>query len=339
MKMEDEKYMWKKLTNFIRENYKFLLILLLIFAVFEVELPYKIYTPGGMVNLENRVKVENGYETKGKLGMAYVSMVRGSIPFLLLSYIIPDWDVVPVSELTLDNESFEERFEADKIATQQSIDAAIISSFTLAGKKIEVKKETVHVTYIDEQAKTDLKVFDIVEKIDGKEIKNSEELRSIVESHQEHDTITLQIQRNGEEKEATAEVFLMEGISKIGIQMTVTYEYEENPKASIKMKSSESGPSGGLMMALSLYNSLVEEDITKGKKIIGTGTIDVLGNVGEIGGIRYKLIGAVNKKADVFLVPKENYEEALEVKNEKNYDIKLISVSTLEEAIKELKNI
>ena len=91
------------------------------------------------------------------------------------------------------------------------------------------------------------------------------------------------------------------------------------------------------MMALSLYNSLIEEDITKGRKIIGTGTIDLNGNVGEIGGVKYKLIGAVKKKADIFLVPEGNYEEAVKVKNEKGYDIRLISVKTLEEAIEALK--
>lgn len=331
--------MWKKFKQFWRENYKFFIALAIILVVFQYELPYKIYTPGGMVDLSSRVSVENGYSSEGELGMSYVTMVRGSLPFLALSYIIPDWDIVPVSELTLDHETFEERFEADKIATQQSIDSAIISSFTLAGKEVSIEKELVHVTYIDERAKSDIKLFDIVLSVDGKEIKSTDELRSIVESHKEKDLIPIRVLRDGKEVDTTAEVFLMEGVSKIGISMTVTYEYEESPKASIKMKSSESGPSGGLMMALSLYNSLVEEDITKGKKIIGTGTISIDGTVGEIGGICYKLIGAVHQKADVFLVPEENYEEAVQVKNEKGYDIRLISVSTLEEAVNELKNL
>ena len=60
---------------------------------------------------------------------------------------------------------------------------------------------------------------------------------------------------------------------------------------------------------------IVDEDITKGKTVVGTGTIDIDGNVGAIGGVKYKLIGAVKNKADVFLVPKDNYEEAIEVKN------------------------
>jgi len=331
--------MFEKIKSFLKENFQFLLLLLIILAVFQIELPYKIYTPGGMVDLTNRVHVEDGHTSTGTFGMAYVSMVRGSLPFLLISTILSDWDIVKQDDITLPNESFEEMFEADKILTQQSIDSAIIASYHLAGKDIEVLKEEVHVTYIDENAKTNLQLFDVVLSVDGKEIKNTDELREIVTAHQEGDKISLVVLRDQKEIECESTVYLMDGVPKIGISMTVTYQYEESPEAIIEMKSSESGPSGGLMMSLALYNSLVEEDITNGKKIIGTGTIDILGNVGEIGGVRYKLIGAVKKKADVFLVPEANYEEAVSVKNEKGYDIRLIPVSTLEEAIEALKKL
>lgn len=326
-----------KIKKFIKDNYKVLFIAIVLITIFQIELPYKIYTPGGMVDLTNRVYVENGYDSSGKFGMAYVSMVRGNIPFLLASLVIPDWDIVKQEELTLENETFEERFNADKILTQQSIDSAIISSYRLAGKDIILEKENVHITYIDKNAKTDLKLLDIVLEIDGKKIKNTEELKNIVTSHKEGDIIHLKVLRSEKEVDAMAEVYLLDGTPKIGISITITYEYDENPLSSIKMKTTESGPSGGLMMSLALYNSLVSEDITKGRTIIGTGTIDIDGNVGAIGGVRYKLIGAVKKKAEIFLVPEENYEEALEVKTEKNYDIRLISVKTLQEAIDALK--
>ena len=55
--------------------------------------------------------------------------------------------------------------------------------------------------------------------------------------------------------------------------------------------------------------------------------------------MKYKLIGAVKNKADIFLVPNgKNYEEAIKIKKEKNYDIKIVGVSTLKDAINELKN-
>jgi PDZ domain-containing protein len=80
-------------------------------------------------------------------------------------------------------------------------------------------------------------------------------------------------------------------------------------------------------------------DLTKGLKIAGTGTIDDDGNVGEIGGVKYKLAGAVKEKADIFLVPNDtNYEEALEEQKKHNYNIKIVGISTLKEAIEYLKS-
>ena len=328
-----------KIKAFWVENYKFLLAIVLIFALFMIELPYKIYAPGGMVDLSERVSVEEGQEYDGTLGMAYVSMVKGSIPYLLLSYVIPDWDIVPESELKYDNETMEEKIEADKISTEQSIDSAIIAAYRLAGKEIEIESENVHITYIDEQANTDLEILDVVKSVNGVEVKSTEELKSLIQNYEAGEEVKFLVERNGEEKECHATLYDSEDGVKVGVALTVTYNYQEEPEASITMKQSESGPSGGLMMSLAIYNSLVDEDITKGKTVVGTGTIDIDGNVGAIGGVKYKLIGAVKNKADVFLVPKDNYEEAIEVKNEKGYDITILAVDTLSDAIESLESL
>ena len=81
---------YEKIKEFIKENYKELIVLLVIVLLFTVELPFKIYTPGGAVNLNDRITVEDGYEVEGSFNMAYVSMVRGSIPFylFLMLYLI-----------------------------------------------------------------------------------------------------------------------------------------------------------------------------------------------------------------------------------------------------------
>ena len=322
--------------QFFKENYKYLCILLVILILFQYELPYKIYTPGGMVNLSDRISVEGGSTSEGELGMAYVSMVRGSIPFLLLSYIIPDWDIVPESEVTYSNQTFEETVKADQIATQQSVDSAIIAAYREAGEEVHVYSEKVNITYIDDGAQTDIQLFDQIIQIEGESISSTEELRAVIQNYEVGDTVHLKVLRDGVEKDCTAVVYELNDSKVIGVSITVTYEYDETPAASIEMKKSESGPSGGLMMSLAIYDALVPEDITKGKKIIGTGTIDINGNVGAISGVKYKLIGAVKQKAEVFLVPVDNYEEEKAVKEEKGYDIELIPVLTLQEAIQSL---
>ena len=81
---------YEKIKKFIKENYKSIIVIILIYLLFVVELPYSIYTPGGAVNLNERIKVEDAYDVDGSFNMAYVSMVRGSIPFLLMAKIIPD---------------------------------------------------------------------------------------------------------------------------------------------------------------------------------------------------------------------------------------------------------
>ena len=93
------------------------------------------------------------------------------------------------------------------------------------------------------------------------------------------------------------------------------------------------------MIALSIYNQNIKEDITKGKNIAGTGTIDLEGNVGEIGGIKHKIIGAVKSGVEIFLIPYENYEEAKKVVEENKYNITIVSVKTFDEALDYLKNI
>ena len=126
----------------------------------------------------------------------------------------------------------------------------------------------------------------------------------------------------------------------MGIILVTINEYKTNPKIKVNIDDNESGSSGGLVMALAIYNSLIEEDITKGLTIVGTGTIDEEGNIGTIGGVKYKLKNAESEKADLFLVPKgDNYKEAIKIKKEKNYNIKIIPIGTFDEAIEFLKNI
>lgn len=328
---------YEKIKEFMKDNYKSLIVLFLIFLTFTIELPYSIYTPGGAVNLNNRIEISDGYEMDGSFNMAYVSMVKGSIPFLLLSYIIPDWDIVKKEDITISGESMDEMLVREKLYLQESIDAAIINAYTKANKKITITDIYNTVSFITKEANTNLKIGDKIISIGDTEITSLEELKTMVSTYKEGEKINLKISRDGKERAAYATTYKMDDDIKIGVSIITSYEYDTDPKVSVKSKSSEAGSSGGLMMSLTIYNELTEEDITKGRKIVGTGTIDIHGKVGEIGGVKYKLIGAVKNKAEVFICPEENYEEALSVAKEKGYDIKIISASTFDEALKKLE--
>ena len=114
---------------------------------------------------------------------------------------------------------------------------------------------------------------------------------------------------------------------------------DKNCPSFYNAKKNELGPSGGLMMALYVYNALTEEDITQGKDLYGTGTIELDGTVGEIDGIKYKLLGAYKKGAKYFIVPESNYEESIKVKEDKKLDIEIISVTTFDDALNKIKEL
>lgn len=330
--------LYEKTIKFIKENYKSLLAIIFIIFLFNFELPYVIECPGGYINLKKRIEVENGEYASGSFGMAYVTMMKANIPFTLITFLNPNWDLVKKSDLTYSDETMQELNKKEKLYLQESIDNAIINAYKNANKEYKIIDESLYITYLS-SPDTELKEFDIIKEIDGQKITSLTELKEIINTKEVGDYLNVLVLRDNNYLTVKTIVYELNGAKKIGVNVTIDYELETNPNTTVKVKSSESGPSGGLMMSLEIYNALTPNDITKNYKIIGTGTIDNDGNVGEIGGVKYKLIGAVKKKADVFLCPKENLNEALEVAQKNNYNIKIIGVSSFLEALEELNKL
>ena len=327
---------YDKSKRFIKENLWFFISLIAIILIFNVELPYSIETPGGYISLKDRIDIEGVEDSSsGELGMAYVSMVKGSIPFLLYSYLNPTWDIISKDKLTYENESMEESIKRDKLYLNEAINNAILVAYKKAGKQVDIKSYNIYVAVVDNET-SNLKVGDKIIKINNQTVSNLEEMHDYINNILE-DEIRITIIRDNKEQEVIAHFRDYDGEKKVGIAVIANYQLETNPKINITSKTTESGPSGGLMTALGIYSQLSDEDLTKGDKIIGTGTISSTGKVGEIGGVKYKLIGAINKKAKVFICPMENLQEAEELVDKYNYDIELKGVSSFDEAINYLK--
>ena len=94
-----------------------------------------------------------------------------------------------------------------------------------------------------------------------------------------------------------------DGKARVGIG--VEYGYEFPFKVDFEI-GDIGGPSAGLMFALGIVDKLTPGEMTAGKFIAGTGTIDGSGTVGPIGGIQQKIIGAKDAGAIMFLTPKDN---------------------------------
>lgn len=330
--------MKSKIKTFFKENWKFLIFLVCFYAVMTYELPYVIYTPGGAINMSERIKGDNLYSEEGSLSMTYVNMVRGRLPFLLLSYVIPNWDIVKNEEVTYDNKDLDETFEIDKIYMQEAISNATHVALTNAEVPFSESCEAV-ITNVVRDDSIDLKSGDVIINVDNNSYSDLKSLQEYIKTKSIGDEIIIEYKRNDDTFETKIPLIGINGEAKAGLAISFICDYESKYNISVETKKSEAGPSGGLMTSLAIYNQITDYDITYGYKIMGTGTIDKDGTVGEIGGVKYKLVGAVKNGAKVFIVPKNNFDEALKVKNENNYDIILIRADDFGQVIEELKEI
>ncbi|WP_107115540.1 S16 family serine protease [Streptomyces specialis] len=98
------------------------------------------------------------------------------------------------------------------------------------------------------------------------------------------------------------------------------------------------GPSAGLLLSLGIVDLLAGDgeggDLTGGRVVAGTGTIDPDGTVGAVGGVPLKTRGAGRDGATVFLVPRDECSDASVDLPE---GLRLIPVATLEDAVDSLR--
>ena len=94
------------------------------------------------------------------------------------------------------------------------------------------------------------------------------------------------------------------------------------------------GPSGGLALTLGLLDTLSDGQITGGHVIAATGTMDVDGNVGDVGGVAQKTVAVRRAGAQVFFVPPEELAAA----KSESASMKVYAVSTLQQALDILKS-
>lgn len=328
--------MMNKIKDFFKENIKFFIFLIVFMVVINIPLPYYILAPGGVIDIRDRIKIENKNETEGTLNLLYVTEYEANVGMMVMSYILKDWDTEKVEEVQLSNESMEEIAIRNKVMLENSMQNAILVAYNKSGNTVNIKgQENIVIATTSDNG---IKVGDKILRANGIDIDNVETLREVIAKTDIGETIVLDVIREDKAEQINVKVTGNDETKAVGVVVLTNYIYDVDPELELSFKATEGGASGGLMIALNIYNSLTSEDITKGRRIAGTGTIDALGNVGAIDGVKYKIIGAHKNKMEIVFVPKDNYEEAVKVKEEYNYDMEIISVDTFDDALNYLNN-
>ncbi|WP_453997150.1 SepM family pheromone-processing serine protease [Bacillus nitroreducens] len=314
-----------------------------------IQLPYYVTKPGMATELDPIIKVENGYKEDGEFMLTTIRMGKANIFSYAWAKVANYHEILPIKRVRRENESDEEYSNRQLYYMEDSQETAIAVAYKYADKHVTLKNNGIYIMGIVDgmPAEKELKPGDRIYAVDGMQIDEHTKFMNYVADKKDKDIISIEIERNGEEK--TVKIPLApfptnpEKIG-IGIELITDIEVETDPKVEIDTEKI-GGPSAGLMFTLEIYNQLTEQDLTHGLRIAGTGTINIDGQVGPIGGIGQKIVAAENSDVDIFFAPNENgavdsdYQQALATAKDIKSDMKIVPVDTFEDALHFLENL
>jgi PDZ domain-containing protein len=259
----------------------------------------------------------------------------------LLAQVDPAFKIVPPESLIPANETPQQQSQQDFRMLDQSESTAAVVGLRLAGYPAQEISKGVLIVAVDpaSPASTLLKSGDIITALNGTAVKTTTDLIKLIQAQTPHATVHLAIERNHQQLQIDVPLMspvVHNGPPRIGITIQPAGSDIVLPfPVKITPQKIVGGPSAGLMFTLTVYNALSPSDLTGGRKIAGTGTIDADGTVGPIGGVEQKVAAAEAAGAEYFLSPPDNYPAALAVA----HHIKVIEIATAQQAIDFLRSL
>lgn len=325
-------------------------IVILFIASLFIPTPYFIFQPGSVEELSSKVIVENAEQkAEGKLYLTTVLSLKASNIYYLAYGLLAPHAAVERSTSVKGDMTDKEYSRWLEYLMRSSQENAIVAGLKAAGEDVNVHPKGVIVQNVHDRSKANgvLEAGDIIHAVDGLPVWKSPDLLSYLKGKEAGNAVTVEFKRDGKEKREEIELIPLDHSEiKAGLGIVLSDYTELETSREVKMTAGDiGGPSAGLMFSLEIYKQLQNKDITKGYKIAGTGTIDQDGKVGQIGGIREKITAVEKANIDIFFCPKDmmpsdtNEKEVLEEAEKYGYDVKIVPVETLEEAIQFLEKL
>lgn len=305
---------------------------------------YVIESPGPVLNVNGKlegkdiISVKNTNIPTTPLAMTTVSVQgcddKGINYWHLIKAKLTSSDAV-VERDNVCPKNISEKTVSQMNAAQMTVsqDSAVVAAWQLT-------KPDAKFTLTVEQAVTDSakqafnkgdKLVSIVDA-DSKsvQITSYKQLREVLEKLTPGKPIKITIERGSATQEVSVVGAKPEDSSRKGAMLGITLNV--NPPAGHEVTYAVErigGPSAGMIFALDIAQRLEGKNYAGTTPVAGTGTIDLSGNVGPIGGIKQKMLGAKHEGYKVFLAPAANCADV--VGNEPK-GMTVIPVSTLSEA-------
>jgi len=338
-----------------------LILIALLCAGVLIPVPYSEMSPGPTVNTLDehdgepvlQISGRKTYPTTGHLNMTTVRVTSADYNMNLVEavygWLAHDSKIVPHDTLYPDGKTEQQSTQENAEEFSQSQESAKVSALKELG--IPVRSWVIVSTVVKgSPSEGRLHAGDVIKAVDGAAVKAPDDVAKLVTKHKPGEKTVFTIVPAKEQAAATKEhrtatatkdVTITTaksddsgtGRAIVGISAGIDHTFP----FTIDIKLADvGGPSAGLMFSLGIVDKLTPGNLTGGKFVAGTGTIDDNGKVGPIGGIDMKTVGARNKGAQYFLTPKDNCAEAAKDTPD---GLRLVKVDTLGDAMKALKDI
>jgi PDZ domain-containing protein len=268
----------------------------------------------------------------GHLNLTTVSVHDG----LDLLSAFKDWvdgrhSVVPREEVYPPGQSQE---EFDQRTTKEFTESQSSAEFAALGELNYPVQVLIKEIPDGSPSKGKLAVGDVLRAVNNVPVTDYEDVAKQLSGLKPGATVTVRYTRGG--RDSTVPIVTTKATEREGAAIGVFLDQRRDAPFTVKIALDESigGPSAGLMFALGILQKVGPDDLTGGRFIAGTGTIDTDGKVGPIGGIQLKMIAAKDRGAIIFLVPADNCTDALA---SPPAGLQLIKVDNLHGAVQALK--
>ncbi|QZN84934.1 PDZ domain-containing protein [Cellulomonas sp. C5510] len=312
-----------------------LLVVLLLMPV-----PYAVNSPGptldtlGSHDGTELITIDGAptYDATGELRLTTVSTTGGpgypsSVLGVLAGWVSPSQLVVPVESVfpqDATQEQLDQQNEAQMVSSQEN---ATVAALEELGYDVPVTL-TVHDAVPGSGAEGVVEPGDVLLDYDGTALTSYGQLIDLLAATAPGATVTLGVRRDG--ADVDLDVVTGEREDGDGSQLGVYIDPEFDPPVDVTIQIDRiGGSSAGTMFALGIIDRLTPEDEAAGQVIAGTGTMDLNGDVGPIGGIRQKMAGALRDGARWFLAPADNCDEVV---GHVPDGLDVVRISTLHEA-------
>lgn len=299
--------------------------------------PYVVERPGPTFDIAGEVGDEpimtiDGAETfpsDSQLDFSTVYVVGGpdSSPRVLetmISWADPGMAILPLEVMYPPATTQEEVTDSGTAAMESSQDMAIAAGLNDLEHDYETTLSVAGVVP-GAPAESSVQIGDRLLELEGEPITSLESLRDDLQDLPE-DTAELTVLRDGSRRSVSVETIDEGHGRQLGVYLDREFDFPLDVEFGLE---DVGGPSAGMMLSLSLIDQLTEGSLAGDHHVVGTGTIDADGDVGPIGGIRQKMIGASQADADLFLAPVENCDE---VRGHEPDGLPVVAVDTLDDA-------